>query len=499
MKKIIITVFIILISIIPVQNTSAQIQFFDSVKTVVSSPVYDYTNPKFDNEYRGFHNGYSWLVYERHNGGSSDIVIRKAMYSSYGNEILITNSSGSLNINPTVDNKILVWQSNAGGNWDLYYSIKINDSSWSSPILMDSSADDETNPYVVNNPWEQGQNNYSYLVYKRNNSIRFKRYKTSTGIWDNDTLVTDGTYEDTNPLVSSSGNSTQFGVVFLRKLSGSVSKLNQRVFHENYTGAPVSWEDVYEIYQPNSQNNLLISYLFPTSEFIVYSYDTLNSTHMLGFRLMGQDAKEVITKNIPGKHLYGKGSAMDIPIDNGFYFFNVFSALSRYSDSMCITFVNNPGSFNENPYYKKIYLGDTNTVTKFDVSQAIFSQNYFRIKTVWEKFSGNRTELVESYMTDLFSSIINNNSEVQGFYLEQNYPNPFNPKTVIRYSLIGNRHVSLKVFDALGKEVATLINKEQSAGSYSVTFNAGNLPSGVYFYRLESEGVKEIRRMLLVK
>jgi dienelactone hydrolase len=85
------------------------------------------------------------------------------------------------------------------------------------------------------------------------------------------------------------------------------------------------------------------------------------------------------------------------------------------------------------------------------------------------------------------------------FRLEQNYPNPFNPSTTISYQLPANCVVVLKLFDVLGREVKTLVDERQSAGSHSVRFNAGSLPSGVYFYRLEAGTYRDTKKLVLLK
>lgn len=85
------------------------------------------------------------------------------------------------------------------------------------------------------------------------------------------------------------------------------------------------------------------------------------------------------------------------------------------------------------------------------------------------------------------------------FALFQNYPNPFNPTTNIDYQLPSNSHVKLDVFDLLGREVGTLVNREQTAGSYTVSFDASDLPSGVYFYRITAGGFRAVRKLVLLK
>jgi len=85
------------------------------------------------------------------------------------------------------------------------------------------------------------------------------------------------------------------------------------------------------------------------------------------------------------------------------------------------------------------------------------------------------------------------------YTLEQNYPNPFNPSTTIEYSLPQSGLVTLKVFNVLGKEVATLVNGQNEAGKHKVDFDAAALNSGVYFYRIEIGSFVETKKMILLK
>jgi hypothetical protein len=91
------------------------------------------------------------------------------------------------------------------------------------------------------------------------------------------------------------------------------------------------------------------------------------------------------------------------------------------------------------------------------------------------------------------------NSIPQEFNLSQNFPNPFNPATTIKYDIPASGLVILKVYNILGKEVRTLVNEYKSAGSYSVTFDAGDLASGVYMYQLISSNTTLTKRMVLIK
>lgn len=96
-------------------------------------------------------------------------------------------------------------------------------------------------------------------------------------------------------------------------------------------------------------------------------------------------------------------------------------------------------------------------------------------------------------------SVENEFETPNSFYLSQNYPNPFNPATNIRFRVHDFGFVSLKVYDILGREIATLVNEEKPAGGYEITFDGSNLVSGIYLYQLEVGNFSETKVMLLIK
>jgi hypothetical protein len=87
----------------------------------------------------------------------------------------------------------------------------------------------------------------------------------------------------------------------------------------------------------------------------------------------------------------------------------------------------------------------------------------------------------------------------KAYALYQNYPNPFNPSTTIRFDVPKASNISLKIYDVLGQEVETLVNEERGAGRYSVNFDAGNFPSGVYYFRIIAGDFSDVKKLLLAK
>ena len=100
------------------------------------------------------------------------------------------------------------------------------------------------------------------------------------------------------------------------------------------------------------------------------------------------------------------------------------------------------------------------------------------------------------YVTDIST---NTNFIASNYSLSQNYPNPFNPSTTISFSLLSKSFVTLKIFDLMGREIATLINGEMSSGSHSQKWNASDLSSGIYFYRLQTGSFTETKKLVLLR
>jgi hypothetical protein len=106
---------------------------------------------------------------------------------------------------------------------------------------------------------------------------------------------------------------------------------------------------------------------------------------------------------------------------------------------------------------------------------------------------------VDSSETTFNSTADTKASVPKSIMLNQNYPNPFNPSTTISFSLPSKAIVSLKIYDVLGREIETLVFNELSSGTHSVQWNAMRFPSGIYFYRLQTDSYAKTKRLLLLK
>jgi len=138
-----------------------------------------------------------------------------------------------------------------------------------------------------------------------------------------------------------------------------------------------------------------------------------------------------------------------------------------------------------------------------DANGNIYVSGYYR-----ETATFGNINLTSYGFTDIFIAKIENIStnvaeiilpQSNEYLLEENYPNPFNPTTTIKYHIPELSFVTLKVYDVLGNEVATLINEEKPEGRYEVLFNANGISSGIYYYRMQANEFVDVKKMIILK
>ena len=190
------------------------------------------------------------------------------------------------------------------------------------------------------------------------------------------------------------------------------------------------------------------------------------------------------------------------------------------------TFNSSDFNYSLNGYLKRITLLDSsmdaNIIGNFNVIQMSINPQFTEIGWWYDYFTGDSTFITntqgqitlqpgefhihtttklptpeEGILLGLEDSEITN--VPVKYDLQQNYPNPFNPTTKIRYSIVNPDVVKIKIYDVLGREVKTLVNEFKQAGSYEVQFNASNLASGIYLYRIESGNFVQTKKMILLK
>jgi len=139
-------------------------------------------------------------------------------------------------------------------------------------------------------------------------------------------------------------------------------------------------------------------------------------------------------------------------------------------------------------YLTNLFSGDVREVLQGENTIPLDSLNGFEAVIY---FFGTEPEIVDVNMEENFV--------ISEYQLSQNYPNPFNPTTKITYQIPDAGFVTIKIYDILGREVATIVNSEKLTGKYDVSFNATNLTSGIYFYKLQAGNFTAIKKLMLLK
>ena len=232
--------------------------------------------------------------------------------------------------------------------------------------------------------------------------------------------------------------------------------------------------------------------LIPVHQNLIEFHPPVDTALVLG----GCTTPEIVCKNLvstnerdsisiePGFNTYFyyfDSSGYQVPLDN--YYFIVIDSLNEFEYELW--------------YHPYIFPSDP-ALIEFD---SIFFSDYsnFDIQLIVKKNGLRIDSLSQPFHADYGLGVDDGDFSTERFQLYQNYPNPFNPVTSVKYA-VGNRQlVSLIVFDILGKEVATLVSEEKTTGEYEVEFDGTDLPSGIYFYRLQSGNFVETKKMILLR
>ena len=179
---------------------------------------------------------------------------------------------------------------------------------------------------------------------------------------------------------------------------------------------------------------------------------------------------------------YYDSSGNLIPVDN--YYFIVIDSLNLFEYELW--------------FHPKSYPPFNPVLIPFD-STFYIDQREFEIQLIAKNSGVPVDSFSQAFKADFGLDVDQEEMVISEFELSQNYTNPFNPSTSIQYAVSSRQFVSLKVYDVLGNEIATLVNEEKPAGSYEVEFKGTGLPSGIYFYQLKANSYIETKKMVLLK
>jgi len=183
----------------------------------------------------------------------------------------------------------------------------------------------------------------------------------------------------------------------------------------------------------------------------------------------------------------------------------------KFNEDKDIMLTSKPLSLNFSGWKEvKVKLDQNNfkLISKFDDNFSVTEDEIFAFQLEFEtgkdfkesKFLTGIALISEIVSKENFTVLSDTEKKAEeSLFSAKNYPNPFNPTTTINYTLKESASVRVTIYDRLGREVVTLVDESQSAGTHSVDFNASNLPSGVYFYRIKANDKTEVKKMNFVK
>lgn len=488
MKKILLVSGLLFCSI----NIFPQYEHNFPVKQITSFG-YDVKNPKF------FENSFytqNELLFESYIGSTINIGLLSydSEKDTFFNPIKFTDNSGQ-NLNPLGikfnGGKIVFYQTNIMGTWDIAYR-EFKNSQWEPTEILVDSTGDETNPSFI-------ENYYSYsdsvkILYEKDSSIFILTKK--------DSLIRVDTIFARNDSVRYSQPTGFIQPVYdNNKLKEKILCVSKQTNLQNKSRLVLS---IFMDMQKISEKVLIDSGVVNNPKFRIVDYFTFTFENKLtGFsNIYFMDPWDPGSSKIEQLIDDPIGDLSSLSSSNSFLVITKISMSKGFFSPYTFKLKRNDSTFirTKNYYY---FYADSMIYTKAInckplVGSVGFLSNWQVFYYVWEDSIDGKINFVGKKELQPFGAV-ESEAVIKDYYLYQNYPNPFNPVTVIRYDIPSASFVTLKIYDILGREVAQLVNEEKQPGKHQVTFNASRFSSGIYFYRMKAGNFIKTNKLIFLK
>ncbi|MDD8018558.1 MAG: T9SS type A sorting domain-containing protein [Bacteroidota bacterium] len=382
---------------------------------------------------------------------------------------------------------IAAWERQKDGVWNIYYSRLIDgDSLWSESKPLTHDTIDNTNIQI-----RPISDSTCIIVWKRKSFLLYA-FVNPISISAPETLAV--------------GNSDSLEYdISVRANYGSIVWTSRDTANKNimiFQSFTKNWNSPFTLSNPETLffwQNVFSPKLIINSSAKTVLFETIftNKRELLLWEGYRGGASENISNDSLADDCNAQAYISDVPIvytnsSRRFPFYSFFVIEKHTKTDSVLVFL------------RKDYMSDTVKSKGYNRNACIGSHTYFsgsnqNILTVWESNRSGKSHIYSRMVSLQLNGVQKEIFKLSPFKISQNYPNPFNPTTVINYQLSVNSFVILKVYDMLGREAVTLVNETKKAGDYSVQWNASAFASGIYFYQLEANERREMKKMVLLK
>ena len=389
--------------------------------------------------------------------------------------------------------KILVWETNINGNWDIAFSVD-SGGGWTTSGLLISSQEDELYPSFITGEFWIYPTPPLQMLYSCGNSILLHNF--------NEGGVDEVLFEGNDTTKYSEPTGAYWQDKFYVAAVQQTDSLEPHIVYRSKSLEDTSWSRIQPVYNraattspkftnPNFGIMLSFQVLFGRKKKILLMRPEDFGTTGAAVPLLEDPTIETSDFSAFTYNIITTSPQDDYSI------YYPFTFVYKKDDSTFVRIGRSSGYDSFTDYYTKVNppnpsLGSLGIVT-----------DGFLSYTIWEDSSDSRINLFGLKRFDPLGAVDDPHALVKDFVLFQNYPNPFNPITKISWQSSIGSWQTLKVYDILGNEVAILVNEYKPAGSYQVEFNTesdtGELASGIYFYQLKAGNYIETKKMILMK